>query len=161
MPGPDIWGPHGWRFLHYITLGYPNNPSQEDKDTYRNFINSFKEIIPCGLCKNHFKQNLLKHPLTDEVMSGTLNLINWSIDMHNEVNKSNSKKTLTYEQGLQEILRNCRGDECNYNNIEETFNNSNIPIKTNNNYLLISIIIILVILLSISCIYIYNNIDLQ
>ena len=67
MPGPDIWGPHGWRFLHYITLGYPNNPSQEDKNTYRNFINSFKEIIPCGLCKNHFKQNLLKNPLTDEV----------------------------------------------------------------------------------------------
>ena len=113
MPGPDIWGPHGWRFLHYMTLGYPNKPTENDKKIYRNFIETFKEIIPCNLCKNHFKKNLLVHPLTDNVMSNTLNFINWSIDMHNEVNKSNNKRILSYKDGLEEILRNCKGDDCN------------------------------------------------
>jgi hypothetical protein len=149
MPGPDIWGPHGWRFLHYITLGYPNNPTQKDKDTYRNFIEQFKEIIPCEICKNHFKQNLLKHSLSDDIMSNKISFINWSIDMHNEVNKTNKKRILTYSEGLKEILKNCHGEDCNIQN--EHFNNDK---KTSNNYFLISIIIILVILLSISCIYI-------
>jgi hypothetical protein len=28
---PNIWGTHGWTFMHYITLAYPENPSEEDK----------------------------------------------------------------------------------------------------------------------------------
>ena len=24
---PKIWGPHGWKFLHYVSLGYPEKPS--------------------------------------------------------------------------------------------------------------------------------------
>ncbi len=29
--GPKDWGPHGCKFIHYITLGYPKNPSNEKK----------------------------------------------------------------------------------------------------------------------------------
>jgi hypothetical protein len=42
MSGPDVWGPHGWKFIHYITLGYPTNPTQEDKTKYANFFNALK-----------------------------------------------------------------------------------------------------------------------
>ena len=34
---PNIWGPHGWKFLHYVSLGYPENPTPEDKINYKNF----------------------------------------------------------------------------------------------------------------------------
>lgn len=143
MPGPDVWGPHGWKFLHYITLGYPNMPRDDDIEKYRNFINYFKEVIPCSICKNHFIEHLEIHQLTDEVLSSRINFVNWGIDMHNEVNKKNNKKVLSYDEGYNEILRNCTGEQCNNPDIEH-FTSSNI------NYYLISIIIILVILLSIS-----------
>ena len=34
---PSIWGPHGWKFLHYVSLGYPDSPSYEDKSNYKQF----------------------------------------------------------------------------------------------------------------------------
>ena len=60
--GPDIWGPHGWKFIHFIVLGYPNYPTKQDKETYKNFFLLFANIIPCKICSNHFKQNLQKNP---------------------------------------------------------------------------------------------------
>ena len=32
---PSIWGPHGWKFMHYVSLGYPNNPTENDKLNYK------------------------------------------------------------------------------------------------------------------------------
>ena len=31
MSGPNVWGPHGWKFIHYITLGYPRKPTNKIK----------------------------------------------------------------------------------------------------------------------------------
>ena len=36
--GPDVWGPHAWKFLHFVSLGYPDYPTNEDK--------FYKLIIP-------------------------------------------------------------------------------------------------------------------
>ena len=33
------WGPGGWTFLHTITFNYPLDPTNEDKERYRNFLN--------------------------------------------------------------------------------------------------------------------------
>ena len=27
---PNYWGPHGWKFIHYVALGYPENPDLQD-----------------------------------------------------------------------------------------------------------------------------------
>ena len=51
MSGPDVWGPHGWKFIHYITLGYPNNPTPLDKSQYYNFFESLNPLIECSLGK--------------------------------------------------------------------------------------------------------------
>ena len=32
---PQEWGPHGWKFIHYVSLGYPENPTEEDKHKYK------------------------------------------------------------------------------------------------------------------------------
>ncbi len=106
MSGPDVWGPHGWKFIHYITLGYPYNPSEIDKERYRNFFNALKYVIPCSICGNHFRQNLEKYPIDNEVLSSKEKLIAWGINMHNMVNVKNDKKVYTYEEGLEEILKN-------------------------------------------------------
>ena len=106
MPGPDVWGPHGWKFIHYITMGYPNVPSEEDKLKYYNFFHSLKYVIPCSICGAHFKENLEKTPLDTEALSSKQKLMEWGIKMHNHVNKTNNKKVYTTEEGIDLLLSN-------------------------------------------------------
>ena len=44
---PEIWGPHAWIFLHSVTLEYPDNPTDEDKQNMINFIDSLGNVLPC------------------------------------------------------------------------------------------------------------------
>ena len=161
--GPDVWGPHGWKFIHFISLGYPRQPSDDDKNNYKNFFNMIPNILPCTICSNHFKENLIKYPLTDDIMNDRIKLLNWSIDMHNEVNLINDKPIIDYEQGLNLIMNNFNiPPEENVNNIKEHFGNSikenftnknvnNYEQKDYTNYILLFIVLVLVIL------YLYYN----
>ena len=96
MSGPDVWGPHGWKFIHYVTLGYPDNPTEQQKKNYKDFLISLKNVIPCSICANHYAENLNKVPLTDEVMRNRENLIKWGIEIHNVVNESKNKPRIDY-----------------------------------------------------------------
>ena len=106
MTGPTEWGPFGWKFIHYITLGYPNNPTALDKQKYMNFFNSLQYVLPCSICSAHFQENLKLYPLTYELLSDKMKFIEWGILMHNLVNISNKKKEYTMDEGLKEIEKN-------------------------------------------------------
>ena len=62
--GPDTWGPEGWKFIHYVTIGYPRNPTNQDKIKYRNFLTSLQDVIPCSICANNYKKHLIEYPLS-------------------------------------------------------------------------------------------------
>lgn len=94
---PELWGKHGWFFLHYTSLGYPKKPSLEDKKYYRQFIESLAYILPCESCRNHFHQNLKYYNMSD-VLSSRKNIFEFFVDMHNKVNKKNKKRLYTYEE---------------------------------------------------------------
>lgn len=101
---PNIWGPHGWKFIHYVTLAYPiNNPDDETKKNYKNFFTMLQFVLPCKVCANHYAENLNKMPLTDEVLSSRENLVKWAIDIHNIVNVSKNKPIMKYEEALKAI----------------------------------------------------------
>ena len=36
----EIWGPHGWFFIHSVAFGYPQNPTNLDKNNAKKFIES-------------------------------------------------------------------------------------------------------------------------
>ncbi len=93
---PTIWGPPGWKFFHYVTFAYPDNPTFEDKENYKVFFNSVGTILPCLSCRENYKSHLKIFPLNDNVLSSRQNLVLWLINIHNEVNKMHGKKILTY-----------------------------------------------------------------
>ena len=97
---PKVWGPHAWIFLHSITLNYPLNPTQNDIKNHYNFFTNLKNIIPCNNCRLHYKKNLEKYPLNNKILLSKDKLIEWLINIHNSVNKSNNKKQLTYSEVL-------------------------------------------------------------
>ena len=92
--GPDTWGPHGWKFIHFITMAYPDHPSRYDKQNYKNFFLNLSHVIPCSLCADNYKDHLRQYPLTEEVLSNQENLMKWGIKMHNLVNEENQKKNI-------------------------------------------------------------------
>lgn len=106
MSGPEIWGPHGWKFIHFITLGYPNLPTNEEKQKYFNFFYSLQYVIPCSSCGENFKKHLELYPLTDEILSNKIKFINWGIKMHNLTNYENNKKILSFDNAYRLILNN-------------------------------------------------------
>jgi len=96
------WGKHGWIFLHYVTLNYPTNPTQNDIDNYYNFFDSIKYVLPCDLCKTNYSYHLNNFSLLNALQSRNL-LIKWLIDIHNETNKLLGKKQLSYDTALKKI----------------------------------------------------------
>ena len=101
---PEIWGPYMWFILHLITFNYPKNPSHFDKQSYTNFFTSIKDILPCENCKKHYSKNLQVYPITP-YLDSRKKIIEWLIKIHNQVNITIGKPTLTLQQVL-EIYKN-------------------------------------------------------
>lgn len=97
---PKIWGPYMWFILHLITFNYPKNPSNYDKQAYRDFFNSLKDVIPCQSCRKHYAKNIQNYPITPNLDSKK-RLVEWLIQIHNQVNMSLNKPVLTTKQVLE------------------------------------------------------------
>lgn len=101
---PEIWGPRLWSILHIITMEYPNNPTNIDKNNMKAFFESLGPVLPCNKCKNNFTSHLQKNPLSNDVLSSRTQLVKWSIDVHNDVNKLTGKPVLSHEDAFKHIL---------------------------------------------------------
>ena len=98
---PKFWGPHGWYFLHSVTMHYPKNPSEQEKQIYFNFFKSLENVLPCEKCAYHYSQNLKIHSL-EESLESRDKFVKWLINVHNEVNKETGKREYTYDEVIQE-----------------------------------------------------------
>lgn len=95
----SVWGPSLWHFLHTISFNYPTHPSETQKDHYRKFILSFKNILPCKYCRDNFKQNIKTLPLNKKVFKNRDTLSRYVYELHEVVNKTLGKTSnLTYIQ---------------------------------------------------------------
>ena len=101
--GPNIWGPHGWNFLHYVSLGYPQEPTENDKRYYKDFYTSLQNVLPCATCQGNYKKNLSELPI-DNALQSRDTLVKWVIDIHNKVNKETNKRELGYDEAIQLYL---------------------------------------------------------
>lgn len=82
---PKIWGSHGWFFIDGIILGYPDKPGFRIKNAIKNFLISMQYLLPCQTCRMNFRKNLMYYPLTDKVLSSKNNLLQWSMNIQNEI----------------------------------------------------------------------------
>lgn len=97
---PSLWGSHGWIFLHTITMNYPNNPTPNDKLIYGNFFKSLSTILPCAKCAHNYSLHLQEYPI-DDALESKDSLVNWLIDIHNEVNETLQKPILSYDEVMK------------------------------------------------------------
>lgn len=133
---PTVWGPRGWFFIDSIVLSLPNKLNYEQKNIYKNFFTSLQDILPCEGCREHYKQNLIKYPLTDEVLSKKENMIKWILNVHNNVRRDAKKIPISINQYFEY-----------YNKQYDDENNNNRNSKVCNFKYYISIIIILILII--------------
>lgn len=91
---PEVWGPHFWFVLHLISFHYPDPPNTFDRESYKAFFHSVKEILPCAKCRKHYKTYLSQYPIEPN-LDRRIDLIRWVIQIHNFVNVQLGKPVLT------------------------------------------------------------------
>lgn len=94
MTSNNIWGPTAWKHLHFVALNYPSKPSAEDKHTYKQFIELFGKTLPCYMCSQNFSRHISNEPLTDNTLKDNHSLFNWTVRLHNMINKELGKSQM-------------------------------------------------------------------
>jgi hypothetical protein len=96
---PSVWGPFFWHTIHIVALGYPKNPTYTDKKCAKEFYESLAFLLPCSICREHYKEYLQAKPISPFLDSRT-DLIKWTIQIHNKVNQMLGKPEWTLEEVL-------------------------------------------------------------
>lgn len=88
-----IWQAITWKFFHKISL-YQDPLKSE---AYKIFFNSFKTLIPCSVCRNHYIKMLEDDNFDLCKNINKNNLFNFTINIHNNVNLRLGRKIWKHE----------------------------------------------------------------
>ena len=88
--------------MHIASLGYSQTPTKEEQEAAIAFYRSLSEMIPCPICKFHYRQHLKTAPVESAVGSRD-EIIYWVFTLHNKVNVQLGKPEITFEQYIQNM----------------------------------------------------------
>jgi len=76
---PEIWGPPAWEFIFAVI---DQMPEHNAPDGYMEFFHSFVDVLPCPVCKRHYRKYILANPIP--IRSKNLTRI-WAQNLRNEI----------------------------------------------------------------------------
>jgi hypothetical protein len=101
----SVWGPPLWRILHTFSykIGANRNSlvAEDEARTWIQLLRSIEAIMPCQLCRRHFRTWKIHHPI--EAFAGLRSLglaeasADWLWRLHDGVNKERGVEGLTKE----------------------------------------------------------------
>lgn len=80
--------------MHIVSLGSPASPSTEEKEGIRMFYESLQIVIPCPICRTHYKEALVTIPIR---LGSRDELVEWVYDIHNHVNEQLGKPVFPWD----------------------------------------------------------------
>jgi hypothetical protein len=93
----QVWGPTIWYLIHSVAYGIEDDEYfLQHRDYYFKFYNSLKKIIPCPICRSHFHKLMKKRDINN--CKTKTDLIYWTIEKHNKVNKNLGKKQFSIKE---------------------------------------------------------------
>jgi hypothetical protein len=107
VPVPDYpatadWGPVLWRIIHGLAERAERSFDRMDEiREWVKFIRATGDMLPCDICRKHFKEYTHQHPLTQLAIlpQGQVKpwIKNWVWHLHNEINTGIGKEVFPYE----------------------------------------------------------------
>lgn len=89
----SMWGPPGWKYLHTVAHGYPENPDEYDslhknpvgstESNYKMFFTLVGKTLPCRLCRESYVKFVGENPVRAKSRA---ELTRWLWEIHNKVN---------------------------------------------------------------------------
>lgn len=82
----NMWGGSYWYILHLLSFQTDND---KRKNQYKNIIMNFQKVLPCSVCRLHFRQLINRHPMD---MKNVETISRWVYNRHNYLNKLLQKR---------------------------------------------------------------------
>jgi len=96
----DQWGRPLWFCIHTFALNLSNKITNEERIKYKAFMSSMQFVLPCPICKQHIKENLLALKF-DDYTDTNMRLFEWTVLLHNKVNTDNNKSVFSLRDALE------------------------------------------------------------
>lgn len=107
---PSLWGPHLWKSIHYIAMGYPNEADNMVRASYKEFYLNLWKVVPCLKCSVNYRRHLEELPPIDGFLGSRDDLFKWTVALHNIVNVELGKPQMDVETA-KSIYTNGEGAE--------------------------------------------------
>jgi len=93
----SVWGPSLWHYLHVMSFNYPINPTNLQKQKYKQLLLNFQYTLPCKYCRMNLKKNFKNFPLVNTIFENRNNFSRYIFNLHEQINKLLGKNSgLTY-----------------------------------------------------------------
>lgn len=92
-----VWGPVVWNTLHLIASAFPDRPTEIEKKQYFAFVLNLGPVLPCQVCKSHYKQTLTDLGFCLRHVENQETFFRFIFDLHNHVNQRLGKPLMDYE----------------------------------------------------------------
>ena len=87
---PKVWGRNAWNFIHFVALGYPNQPTNEQKEFYKMFFKSLTTVLPCKKCRTNYSRHFKKYKI-DNYLGSSKQLFQWTVMVRNAIQRDLGK----------------------------------------------------------------------
>jgi hypothetical protein len=57
---PNVWGPPAWEFIFSVIDTMPDG---DPPDGYLAFFHSFIDVLPCAVCRKHYRKHIMANPI--------------------------------------------------------------------------------------------------
>lgn len=94
----DVWGNCIWFLLH--NCAYYSRGDQRCQLFFKAFMSCLRYALPCSKCRNHLMKNLENFDI-DQYCLNTEGLFQYTVDLHNLVNKQLGKPIISLEEARQ------------------------------------------------------------
>lgn len=96
---PETWGKVIWDSMHIIAAGYPDDPTEAEKRSFKMYYENLADVLPCPTCQKHYHEILNQFPLKDSHMVSKESLSRWVISIRNKVSDAiGNTKMYTYAE---------------------------------------------------------------
>lgn len=102
---PAVWGNYAWSFLYSVALGYPNNPTPQDKSSAVTMLHSLKNLLPCTSCRVNYENELKTHPPEDQ-LNCAAEFVNYVNTLQNSVSRRLGQRERTVEEAISTVYNN-------------------------------------------------------
>lgn len=151
---PLHWGPKTWFFLESAAIAYPKEPTNDQKKSAKDLLLSLRDLLPCESCRLNYAAYLNENTQgnrLDDIVRNRDTLLNFIVDVHNDVSVKNNKPSRSIEDvfGFYERVYSTPSVNPEYfkNNVKEDFSDitTNMLFHFNPITLLIGVMIGLII----------------